>query len=157
MPLTQCPLCRGGVESLDPEVVVGMECSICNEDVTRAVPLRPCGHMFCSTCCERIQPENVPVEPAPSAEIVEAEETVDALHAHWKAVEEELRASVIKCKELEERAAEAARPYIEGIHMWSSHVDSLRSESRREFAKMQSAERWLGIVRKRAHSAAIIH
>jgi len=54
MPLAQCHLCRKLVTTVVPGAVVEMECGICHEDKTRMTMLRPCGHMVCSTCCERV-------------------------------------------------------------------------------------------------------
>ena len=49
----KCHLCRETVTSIDPQVVVDTQCSICLCTVTRMRPLRPCGHMFCTACCDR--------------------------------------------------------------------------------------------------------
>ena len=167
MPLTQCPLCRGDVASLDPEVVVDMECSICHEDVTRAVPVRPCGHMFCSVCCDSMQLANAPVAPArewwsprvrpvPSVDVAAAEERVAALRAHWVYAEDEASAAAGERAAAEERAAAAARPYEEEVSAWRAREETRTRDSDEARMQLKSAERWLERVRRRAATAAML-
>ncbi len=168
MPPTQCPLCRGDVASLDPEVVVDMECSICHEDVTRAVPVRPCGHMFCSVCCDSMQLVNAPVAPArerwsprarpgvPSVDVAAAEEHVAALRAHWVCAKDEASDAAGERAAAEERAAAAARPYEEEVSAWRAREETRTRDVLEARTQLKSAERWLERVRRRAATAAML-